>query len=420
MDGKSSSATARRVMLRLLPFLMLLLFINHIDRSNISYAALQMNHDLGLTPEVYGFAAGIFFIGYVSFEIPSNFLLTRFGARRWIARIMITWGLIATAMAWVNGATSLYALRFLLGFAEAGFLPGMFYYLGLWMPARARGKAISFLMSTSAITNVIGAPLSTWLLTLDGLFGLRGWQLMFLLEGLPAVVMGFGVLRRPAPPRRQPRGRKLARRVRETPAARYPERGTRGQRGQGSDHLQTGADGPPGVAAHGGVLLHRLRQFRRRLLAAADHQILGECQQHGGRVAGGAALPAGRRVHDPVGAPFGRHRRPQMASGGGGFHRRRRTRGRRAGPDAVAVVCRLVCRHRRNLEHLWRVLGPARGFPDRRRRRQRLRAHQQLRHHRRLRRSLSGWLRASTHAEFHRQPAGARGFRLGGDPARAV
>lgn len=196
MDGKSSSATARRVMLRLLPFLMLLLFINHIDRSNISYAALQMNHDLGLTPEVYGFAAGIFFIGYVTFEIPSNFLLTRFGARRWIARIMITWGLIATAMAWVNGATSLYALRFLLGFAEAGFLPGMFYYLGLWMPARARGKAISFLMSTSAITNVIGAPLSTWLLTLDGLFGLRGWQLMFLLEGLPAVVMGFVVLRR--------------------------------------------------------------------------------------------------------------------------------------------------------------------------------------------------------------------------------
>jgi MFS transporter, ACS family, tartrate transporter len=182
--------TTRRVMMRLVPFTMLLMFINHIDRSNISYAALQMNVDLGLTPAIYGFAAGIFFLGYVTFEIPSNLILARVGARRWIPRIMITWGAIAIAMAWVNSASSLYVLRFLLGVAEAGFLPGILYYFSLWVPMRDRAKVVSIFMSTSAISNVIGAPLSTGLLSLDGLFGLRGWQCLFIIEGLPAILLG--------------------------------------------------------------------------------------------------------------------------------------------------------------------------------------------------------------------------------------
>jgi sugar phosphate permease len=171
------------------------MFLNHIDRSNISYAALQMNQDLGFTPSVYGFAAGVFFFGYVIFEVPSNLILARVGARHWIARIMLTWGVIATAMAWINSAETFYVLRFLLGVAEAGFLPGMFYYYSLWFPASVRGKAISFLMMTSPITNIIAAPLSTSLFALDGFFGLRGWQFIFIIEGVPAILVALIVLR---------------------------------------------------------------------------------------------------------------------------------------------------------------------------------------------------------------------------------
>lgn len=189
-DQALGSQTTRRVIMRLVPFAMLLMFINHIDRSNISYAALQMNADLGLTPAIYGFAAGIFFLGYVIFEIPSNLVLVRVGARRWIPRIIITWGAIVIAMAWVNSAASLYVLRFLLGAAEAGFLPGILYYFSLWIPMRDRAKVVSIFMSTSAVSNIIGAPLSTGLLSLDGLFGLRGWQCLFIIEGLPAILLG--------------------------------------------------------------------------------------------------------------------------------------------------------------------------------------------------------------------------------------
>jgi ACS family tartrate transporter-like MFS transporter len=187
--------TLVKVSWRLLPFLLLLYIIAWIDRVNIGFAALQMNADLGFSAAVYGFGAGVFFIGYALFEVPSNLILVRVGARLWIARIMITWGLISIAMMYVTGPTSFYTLRFLLGVAEAGFLPGIIYYLGTWFPAAERARAISWFMLAIPLSTVIGAPLAGVLLELDGWQGLQGWQWLFLIEGVPAVVLGFVVLR---------------------------------------------------------------------------------------------------------------------------------------------------------------------------------------------------------------------------------
>ena len=193
-DTDPGSSALRKVLQRLLPFTMLLFFFSLIDRTNISFAALQMNEDLDFGPTVYGFAAGIFFVGYCLFEIPSNLVLMRVGARRWLARIMLTWGLVVVATAWVNGLKSLYMMRFLLGVAEAGLLPGLFYYLGTWIPASHRGLGLSVLMSTAALSNVIGGPLATGIMELDGWLGFRGWQLVFIVEGVPTVLVGVAVL----------------------------------------------------------------------------------------------------------------------------------------------------------------------------------------------------------------------------------
>jgi ACS family tartrate transporter-like MFS transporter len=187
-------SAVRKVLQRLVPFSMLLFLFSLIDRTNISFAALQMNEDLGFSPTVYGFAAGIFFVGYCLFEVPSNLVLIRVGARRWFARIMLTWGLIVIATAWVSSLNSLYVMRFLLGVAEAGLLPGLFYYLGTWIPASHRGLALSVLMSTAAVSNVIGGPLATGIMELDGWLWLRGWQLVFIVEGVPTVLIAFAVL----------------------------------------------------------------------------------------------------------------------------------------------------------------------------------------------------------------------------------
>jgi len=181
---------------RLLPFLFLLYIVCFLDRVNVGFAALQMNHDLGLSPAVYGFAAGVFFLGYVLFEVPSNLLLARLGARVWIARIMITWGLVACAMMFVRGPVSLAVLRFLLGAAEAGFFPGMIYYLSRWYPAAERARAVARFMIAIPVSGVIGGPISGALLGLDGRLGLAGWQWLFLLEGLPAMLLGVVVLAR--------------------------------------------------------------------------------------------------------------------------------------------------------------------------------------------------------------------------------
>lgn len=187
--------TMRRVGWRLLPFLMLLYLIAYIDRSNISVAALQMNAELGLTAEMYGRAAGIFFATYILFEIPSNMVLARVGARRWIARIMLSWGVIAAGMAFVTSANQLYGMRLLLGAAEAGFTPGVIYYLARWFPSRERANAMSFFYIGAALASVIGLPLSGLLLGLDGWHGMGGWRWLFLIEGIPAVLLAFITLK---------------------------------------------------------------------------------------------------------------------------------------------------------------------------------------------------------------------------------
>lgn len=185
-------AKARR---RLIPFLFLLYIVAYLDRINVGFAALQMNQALGFSATVYGFGAGIFFLSYVLFEIPSNVILARVGARLWIARIMISWGIVSSATMFVRTAPGFYALRFLLGLAEAGFFPGIIYYLTRWFPARERARTIAGFMTATLIAGVVGGPLSASLLSLHGAAGLAGWQWLFLLEGLPSVVLGLTVLK---------------------------------------------------------------------------------------------------------------------------------------------------------------------------------------------------------------------------------
>jgi MFS family permease len=182
-------AIMRRVAIRIIPILLLSNFIAYLDRTNVSFAALEMNRDLGFTPSVYGLGAGLYFITYCLFEVPSNLILYRIGPVRWIARIMLTWGVIAACMAFVVGSNSFFALRLLLGAAEAGLFPGLLYFLTLWFPAAYRARVVGFVVAGVAFSGIIGAPLSGWLLSLDGTAGLRGWQWLFIVEGLPAVIV---------------------------------------------------------------------------------------------------------------------------------------------------------------------------------------------------------------------------------------
>jgi ACS family tartrate transporter-like MFS transporter len=187
--------TMRRVARRLLPIIIVCYLIAYIDRSNVSIAALTMNHDIGLTAAAYGLGAGLFFATYIIFEIPSNLALSRFGARRWIARIMITWGIVAGCMALVQGPTSFNTVRLLLGAAEAGFTPGMVYYLSQWFPSQHRGRALARLYVGAAMATVIGAPISGLILKMDGFAGLAGWKWLFVIEAIPAILLGFFVLK---------------------------------------------------------------------------------------------------------------------------------------------------------------------------------------------------------------------------------
>ena len=188
------AAAIRKATRRLIPFLCLAYTVNFLDRVNVGFAALHMNADLGLSPSVFGFGAGIFFLGYIAFEIPSNLALQRFGARIWIARIMISWGLIACAMALVQGETGFYIMRFLLGIAEAGFFPGIILYLTFWFPAAERARIIALFMASVPLATVFGGPLSGALLEMHGDWGLKGWQWLFIVEGLPAVLLGIAAL----------------------------------------------------------------------------------------------------------------------------------------------------------------------------------------------------------------------------------
>lgn len=186
--------TISKISWRLLPLLMISYFIAYLDRVNLGFAGASMSKDLGFTSTVFGSAAGIFFLAYFLFEVPSNLALERFGARRWIARIMFSWGLISAAQAWVGGATSFNVVRFLLGIAEAGFFPGVIFYITLWFPAAYRARIVGWFMFAIPISTVIGSPISGLILNMDGAGGMHGWQWLFILEALPALVLTFFVL----------------------------------------------------------------------------------------------------------------------------------------------------------------------------------------------------------------------------------
>jgi ACS family tartrate transporter-like MFS transporter len=183
--------TMAKVMRRLVPFLILCYFAAYLDRVNVGFAALTMVSDLHLSKTAFGFGAGVFFLAYFVFEVPSNLALHRFGASRWIARIMVTWGLCSGAMAFIQGERSFYLVRILLGAAEAGFFPGIIYYLAIWFPGVYRARVISYFMAAIPLSSVIGAPLSGLILYMNGILGLKGWQWLFILEALPSIVLGI-------------------------------------------------------------------------------------------------------------------------------------------------------------------------------------------------------------------------------------
>jgi len=185
----------RRITLKLIPFLVLLYLIAYVDRSAVGFAKLHMGADVGIGDAAYGMGAGLFFVGYFLLEIPSNLMLERFGARRWFARIMITWGAITVGMAFVQGPSSFYAMRLLLGAAEAGFFPGVLYYITQWFPVRHRGKILGLFILSQPIAMMITGPVSGGLLGLDGMGGLHGWQWLFIAIGTPAILMTWPVLR---------------------------------------------------------------------------------------------------------------------------------------------------------------------------------------------------------------------------------
>ena len=194
-EAALEKATMRRITLRLLPFLMLCYFFALLDRVNVGFAALQMNKDLGLSAAAFGLGSSLFFVAYFLVEVPSNLALEKFGARRWIARIMITWGVISAGMAFIVGPYSFYGMRLLLGAAEAGFFPGVVLFLTYWFPAAYRARIIAVFMVSIPVASFIGSPVSALLLELDGMLGLKGWQWLFICEGVPTVLLGLACLR---------------------------------------------------------------------------------------------------------------------------------------------------------------------------------------------------------------------------------
>ena len=190
-DDALQRRVVAKVARRLVPFMALMYFVNYLDRTNIGFAKLTMAKDLALTETMFGLASGLFFIGYLVFEVPSNLAMHKFGARRWIARILVSWGIVAAAMAFVPNHQWLYGLRILLGIAEAGFFPGMILYLTYWFPARDRARITGMFLVAIPLSSALGATLSGLLMqNLHGFFGLEGWRAMFLVEAVPAVILG--------------------------------------------------------------------------------------------------------------------------------------------------------------------------------------------------------------------------------------
>src|SRR5579864_1664323 len=194
MAGSVDQTTVRKVYWRLLPLAILTYFLCYLDRINVGFAALTMNKDLGLDAATYGMAAGAFFWGYFLFEVPSNIILEKVGARMWICRIMLTWGVVSMATAFVHSALAFFVIRFLLGAAEAGFFPGMVLYLTYWFPTGTRARFISLFLAAVPLANVVGSPISGIILRSENVLHLHGWQWLFLIEGVPSLVLGFCVL----------------------------------------------------------------------------------------------------------------------------------------------------------------------------------------------------------------------------------
>ena len=195
MISELESRVSRKLMLRIIPFVMLLYFVSFLDRVNVGFAALSMNKAIGLSPTAFGLGGGLFFIGYFLFEVPSNLILHKVGARRWIARVMVSWGIVSLASAFVVGPNSFYALRFILGVAEAGFFPGIILYLSLWFPSRQRAVAAAWFMAAAPISTAIGSPLSGAIMKLPPIAGFADWQMLYILEAVPAIILGFVVLK---------------------------------------------------------------------------------------------------------------------------------------------------------------------------------------------------------------------------------
>ena len=187
-DRSVASSAMPKVYWRILPLICLAYLCAYMDRVNVSFASVQMNVDLQFSATIYGLGGGLFFLGYALFEVPSNLLLVRFGARQWLARIMVTWGLLAAGMMFVETPMQFYVMRFLLGVAEAGFFPGVIYYFAVWFPTAFRGRAVSRFYVASPLASIVMGGISGWLLDLNGVGGLRGWQWLFLVQGLPSVV----------------------------------------------------------------------------------------------------------------------------------------------------------------------------------------------------------------------------------------
>lgn len=194
-DQALEKSVVSKVLVRLVPFLAILYLFNLMDRGNVSIAALTMKKDLNFNDQVYGFGAGIFFLGYFILEVPSNLIMQRVGARKWIARIMMSWGAISTCMMFVRNPASFYTLRFMLGLAEAGFYPGILLYLTYWVPGRARARILGRFLALNGMLGLLGTPLGLALMRMNGIGGLTGWQWLFLIEGLPSVLLAFVVLR---------------------------------------------------------------------------------------------------------------------------------------------------------------------------------------------------------------------------------
>jgi ACS family tartrate transporter-like MFS transporter len=191
VDDTLLESAVRKNIWRIIPFLALAYLVNFLDRTSVGFAGLQMNQAIGLTPTQFGYGAGILFVSYCLLEVPSNLMMYRFGARRWLARIMITWGLAAAATALAVGPNSFYFIRFLLGVFEAGFFPGVIWYISIWFPAKYRTRAMALFIAAAPLSQLVGGPISVTLLQMDGLLGLGGWQWMFILEGIPAVLLGI-------------------------------------------------------------------------------------------------------------------------------------------------------------------------------------------------------------------------------------